>query len=70
MKKTLLVAALVVLSLGVTGSILHAGAASKYIHEDGILAGFRCTFCKGTGFQPNTNFTCYACKGRGHSNSY
>lgn len=38
------------------GAVALAGA---------LYAGTRCVFCKGSGFQPGTNFTCSFCKGKG-----
>ncbi len=70
MKKKLAIAALVILGLGTTAAVLHAGSLTGHIHDEGILANFRCFFCKGTGFTPGTNFTCSICKGRGHDGSY
>lgn len=45
-------------------------AVAMHNHEHGIHA-FRCTFCKGTGFQNgNGNTACFACKGTGFNGSY
>ena len=74
MKKKLLIAAIVVLSLGTTATILHAKSFTGHTHgeSEGILnAGMRCTFCNGTGFQgPNSPFNCSMCKGTGRNLSY
>ena len=68
MKKKVIIAALIILSMGTTGALLQAKSITSHIPEEGILAGFRCNFCKGTGL--NGNFVCVFCQGRGHSNSY
>lgn len=34
-------------------------------HPRGASAGIRCFSCGGSGFQKGSNFTCYACNGRG-----
>ena len=34
-------------------------------HSSGASAGIRCLSCGGSGFQKGTNFTCFACNGRG-----
>ena len=43
---------------------LIAGTLAGIAHA----AGFRCTFCNGTGFQGNVN--CFACKGSGRNAGY
>ena len=68
MKKKLVIAALMVLSIGATTAVLNAKPITKHIHEEGILATFKCNFCNGTGLKGN--FVCVFCQGRGHNGSY
>lgn len=53
----------------VTAAGLSIGAT---IDTDSLKAeiGHRCSFCNGTGFQPNTPFNCFHCKGTGRNSSY
>lgn len=68
MKKKLVIAALMFLSIGATTVVLNAKPVSKHIHEEGILTTFKCNFCNGTGLKGN--FVCAFCQGRGHNGSY
>ena len=42
------------------------------IDTDSLKAemGYRCAFCKGTGFNGNTQYNCVHCKGTGRNCSY
>ncbi|MBO4648779.1 MAG: hypothetical protein J5806_11560 [Lentisphaeria bacterium] len=71
MKKKIIVIALGAFAL--VGTALHLNAqTTKHAHSDeGILqAGYRCSHCKGTGFEPNRNWNCFFCKGTGRDISY
>ena len=56
----------------VSAVTVFAGAfvnSHNHKHETGIATGsFRCTFCRGTGF--NGMFNCNMCKGTGRDSSY
>jgi DnaJ-class molecular chaperone len=38
------------------------------VHDHSKCEGFKCNFCKGSGFNGNVN--CFHCKGTGRLNSY
>ena len=71
MKKKLAIAALVILGLGTTAAVLHAGSLTGHTHGEGegiLNCGVRCIFCNGTGFRGN--FNCTFCNGTGRNNGY
>jgi len=71
MKKSLVMVALAVLSIGACAYWANANVTGGCCHKhEGktIDSGFKCTFCKGTGWQGD--FTCFACKGSGRDNKY
>ena len=72
MKKTLLIGALAALAIFGTTVYLHAESSTPSLKDEGTLhLGFRCEFCKGTGFSNGTGSTnCNFCKGTGRNSSY
>ena len=65
MKKVIAIAAITL------ASIVSAMAVCETAHNHGAINGFRCNFCKGTGFQsPTSQFVCSFCKGTGVNNAY
>ena len=67
MKKRMILA---IVALAAISTPAFAVAFHSHRHEQGANA-FRCSFCKGTGFQNgNGNTACFACKGSGFNGSY
>lgn len=67
MKRSLFIAAAIILSLGAGTAVLQAKSLLNP-HDEGILHGVRCLACKGSGF--NGNLNCPVCKGTGRFGSY
>lgn len=71
MKKSLVLVALAVLAIGVYAYFTNGNASGSCCHSHtgkSIDNGYKCTVCKGTGWQGE--FTCYLCKGSGRDNKY
>jgi hypothetical protein len=67
MKKFVLIAiAALITSAGVTYSAHNL----RTLEEQTKCDNFRCQFCKGTGWQPNSPFKCGPCKGTGAQGNY
>lgn len=67
MKKiTTLVAVSIVVFAGIVFASLNT--QPKSLEDSVTMEGFRCSFCKGTGFSGNYN--CLHCNGTGRSASY
>lgn len=71
MKKSLVLIALSVLSIGVYAYFTNVNVSGSCCHNHAgknINDGYKCTFCKGTGWQGG--FTCSVCKGSGRNSKY
>jgi hypothetical protein len=65
MKKVMLIAAAV---LSAASLSYAANALTKMEENHKCEAGFKCSFCNGTGWQGN--FKCFQCKGTGSNSEY
>ena len=71
MKKSLFMVCLAVLAIAASmywANVNVTGGCCDKHAQKGLDSGFKCTFCKGTGW--NGDFNCSFCNGTGRNSSY